>query len=428
MRKLYVQIYLTCVGILLLFLLLATAGWLTRPVGPRGNALDIVSVVIGEHLFPRHVPDEMNQEHLEHLTVHWPIDWALHDEDGRRIAAVGEELPEPDTRRRQSGWVGLTSARHALALRLPDGRWSVMRLRGAPSPLAHVTFMLGLFAIAIAIGSFPVVRRITGRLERLQRRVDELGAGNLDVRVKVEGRDEVADLAVSFNSAAERIQTLVGSQARLLAAVSHELRSPLARLRVAAELATKERPDLRDRLSGEIDELDGLIEELLLASRLEARSEIEQRDEIDLLALAAEEASRIGLEAGGESVVLTGEARLLRRAVRNLVENARRHGGEGVIEVSVRREDDAAVLTVADEGPGVPAEERERIFEPFARLRGEDTPGVGLGLALVASIAKQHGGAVSCREAERGGAVFEIELPVGRAEAQLRQSASESRA
>jgi signal transduction histidine kinase len=137
------------------------------------------------------------------------------------------------------------------------------------------------------------VRRLTRRWSALRLGVEGSGAGDLRARVPVEGRDEVAALATSFNRAADRIEALVGAQRTLLASASHELRSPLARIRVALELMGAERPDLRDRVARDIAELDELIGELLLASRLQTVEELDRREDVDLLGLVAEEAAVI---------------------------------------------------------------------------------------------------------------------------------------
>jgi signal transduction histidine kinase len=259
------------------------------------------------------------------------------------------------------------------------------------------------------------VRRITRRLEALQAGVDDLGEGDLGARVEVKGKDEVARLAGSFNRAAARIEQLVGSQKNLLASVSHELRTPLARLRVAIELLSgEERPELRQRIERDIGELDALIGELLLASRLDASVELETRDEVDLLALLAEEAVHTGAEVSGEAVALRGDPRMLRRLVRNLLENARRYGAGSPVEARVTRDPDGgARLQVEDRGPGVPEAERDRIFEPFYRSASSAAgePGTGLGLALVRQIARRHGGEARCLARPEGGSCFEVVIP-----------------
>ncbi|HOF31455.1 MAG TPA: ATP-binding protein, partial [Burkholderiaceae bacterium] len=180
-------------------------------------------------------------------------------------------------------------------------------------------------------------------------------------------------------------------------------------------------PAFREEISRNIAELDQLIDEILLASRLDAReADMGTVESIDLLGLAVEESARAGagleLAEGVESLLVPGVAKLLRRLVRNLLENARRYGGAAGtagITVIVGREGGNAVLQVCDRGPGVPPAQRERIFEPFYRLPGasEREGGVGLGLALVKSIAERHGGSVRCEAREGGGACFTVRLP-----------------
>jgi len=221
----------------------------------------------------------------------------------------------------------------------------------------------------------------------------------------------VADLARSFNRAAGRIQALVEGQRRQLAFASHELRSPLARLRLALEMMAGD-PALKERAARDLGELDDLIGELLEASRLEVLGRPERGEVVDLLGLVAEEAARVEAAAEGEPAEVRGDPRLLRRLVRNLLENGRRHAGGAGVEARVERSGGGARLRVSDRGPGVPEAERERIFEPFYRPPGaaETGTGHGLGLALVRQIARAHGGDVRCLPREGGGTVFEATL------------------
>lgn len=294
---------------------------------------------------------------------------------------------------------------------------------------AGLAATLAVLFVAVTAGAWPVVRRLTRRLEALKQGVEAFGAGALHQRVDEGGRDEVAAVAQSFNRAAERIETLLRANQSLLANASHELRSPLARLKMAVAMDERstdaaQRALLREEIDRNIVELDALVEEVLLASRLDARP-APARDPVDLLGLAVEEGARVGAEleaasdaSSGWSVV--GDERLLRRALRNLLENARRYGGAAAPTVvlaieGVDRPADAQrlLLSVCDRGPGVPESERERIFEPFYRLPGhaERAGGVGLGLSLVRQIARVHGGEVRCRAREGGGSCFELVLP-----------------
>lgn len=279
-------------------------------------------------------------------------------------------------------------------------------------------WLLGIVALAVVVGSYPIIRRLTLRLEALRGGVERWGDGDLSVRVREEGNDEVAFLARRFNHAAERVETLVNSHKSLLANASHELRSPLARIRMGLELMDPEpSPRSRNEIARNISELDQLIDEILLASRLDAReSDIGTVESVDLTGLAAEESARAGAEldvaTSSETVVVRGVPKLLRRAIRNLLENAGRYSN-GPVHVAVQREGGHAVVRVCDHGPGVPEAERERIFEPFYRMRGasEREGGVGLGLALVRSITLRHQGAVHCEDNPGGGACFVLSLP-----------------
>ena len=278
-------------------------------------------------------------------------------------------------------------------------------------------WMLAIVALAVAVGAYPVVRRLTKRLEELRMGVERWGAGDLSVRIDEHGSDELAFLAQRFNRSAEQIETLLKANKSLLANASHELRSPLARIRMGMELMGGDAsPAFQDEIRRNIAELDQLIDEILLASRLDAKeADMGTVEQVDLTGLAAEECARTDAElvasADGRSIVVDGVAKLLRRAVRNLLENARRYSS-GPVTVELHRDGDDAVLRVNDHGPGVPPSERERIFEPFYRLPGasERHGGVGLGLALVRSIALRHHGSVRCEDAPGGGASFVLRI------------------
>ena len=284
-------------------------------------------------------------------------------------------------------------------------------------------WMLALVGLAVALGSYPIIRRLTVRLEALQSGVERWGTGDLSTRLDVGGKDEVAFLAGRFNHAAQRIETLMNSHKSLLANASHELRSPLARIRMSLELLGGDSSSpQRLEISRSITELDQLIGEILLASRLDAKqADAEPFEEVDLTGLAAEECARAGAELGllasSQSLLVHGSPRLLRRLIRNLLENAKRYGrGDVQLVLAEKRKgrEDYAVIAVHDRGPGVPVAERERIFEPFFRLpsASERDGGVGLGLALVKSISERHSGTARCEARPGGGASFVVELPM----------------
>jgi methyl-accepting chemotaxis protein len=232
MRKLYLQIYLTFVGILILFGALASTAWLlTHRSEEELRLFESIEVLLGDLLPGPQRPSEEMQAALERFGGHLPLHLSVRGSTGALLAAVGPPLPAPDPQRRESGWMEGRGAGPTVAVRLPGERWLVARHPHGGRGFGHnwlgVIILLGA---AIAIGAYPVVRRITRRLERLQTRVDALGAGELSARVEVEGNDEVAELAQSFNRAADRIEHLVEAQRSMLAGASHELRSPLAQL------------------------------------------------------------------------------------------------------------------------------------------------------------------------------------------------------
>jgi signal transduction histidine kinase len=356
-----------------LAVLVLAAGALWRQVDDRGGRQEIAATLALNVLPEAQAPRERHQAALERLAANLHADLSIFSPQKTLLASLGEPLPAPE----REGW-----SRRGWAVELDDGRWLAVRLYRHPRhPALGLVLVLALIALAVGVGAYPVVRRLTRRLERLQQGVESLAAGDLSVRVKVEGRDEVAHLAESFNRAAARIEALVGAHKALLANASHELRTPLARIRMALEL-----PERRGEVAQDIAELDALVDEILLASRLEAQEAI-CAENVDLLALAAEECARYeGVELDGEPVAVSGDPRLLRRMIRNLLENARKHG-RSPVKVTVGRDEGKISLRICDSGPGVPEAEREKLFEPFYR---------GLGLSIVRGIARRHGGDALC--------------------------------
>jgi signal transduction histidine kinase len=453
LKSLYLRIWLTVIAVLALFALGAGA-LMQRHLQQERERYDRVfderlegwSELVTRSLPEADAPRHEQAAALTEWSKRLRMPMALDDAAGARIAASESFARRADDE---------TKSRRLLPIRLPDGRtlWvargAARRLGAAaegaaavkpadamprriwepaywqrawpdawPPGLALAALLLGLF-VAVAASAYPVVRRLTRRLEALKQGVDAFGAGALSERVATEGNDEVAALAASFNEAAARIEALLRSHRDLLANASHELRSPLARLKIAVEMLQTADGERRDALKTEIDtnvaELDALIDEVLLSSRLEAQMTIELDEPVDLLALAIEEAARLQAEVSGPRLLVRGSERLLRRALRNLLENARRYGGDAV-RVEVGSDDDGAVfLRVCDNGDGVPPDQRERIFEAFYRLPGhaERDGGTGLGLALVRQIAERHGGQARCIDAG-GGGCFVISLPAGR--------------
>ncbi len=361
---------------------------------------------------------------VERLAAALDADIAIFAGDGAPIAAAGAAVPfvAPEDKGAGKGASGGGYRRGELfSARLDGGRVAVARFANGfprpsrPNPLAWLALIAGVTGLV----AWPVVRHLTGRLERLRHGVEAWGHGDLALRVAVEGGDEVAAVAASFNRAAGRIEELVASHRALLANASHELRSPLARLRMAIDLYEADASEARRReIVRNLAELDELVEEILLASRLDHAGAVELAEDVDLLALAAEEGARhgatAGVKVGGESAVVRGNPRLLSRLVRNLIHNALRHGAPPV-EVEIGRRDGRVELAVRDHGPGIPEGERERVFEPFYRPsgHGEEAGGWGLGLALVRQIAARHGAGVRVESARGGGARFVVDFQAG---------------
>ena len=350
---------------------------------------------------------------------HGPADVSLYAADGRLIGARGRPITLSDYDAGHN-W----GPNHVSRIELPDGRFVLTRV-GPPlraRALRLLSFMLAL-AAGIGLAAYPVTALLTRRLEALRVGVAHWGEVTGRAQLDESGHDEVALLARTFNAAAARLEALLASQKALLANASHELRSPLARLRVAIEvgshdLAAASRAEIVQNLA----EIDQLVGELLLSSRLDHADTREGSHEpIDILGLVAEEAARYDAIVTGEPVEIEGDRVLLRRLMRNLLENGARHG-RPPISIVVERDATGALVTVSDAGAGIPAADRERIFEPFYRPAGaiEGAGGWGLGLALVRQIAERHGGRAQCVATPSGGSCFVVHL--GRSAAAPRAS------
>jgi signal transduction histidine kinase len=406
MSRLYLRFYAALLGSLIVFAL--AAGFvLHRMSGPPERFTGAAGTIIQNALPPVDAPPLEQQHALERLLAGSHADITLRAPNGAPIAAVRRdderELPHPGDRE------------SALTFRLPDGRSLTAHATVEwLHPIGTLLLGLTILALAVGVGAYPIVRRLTKRLERLERGVESLGAGDLAARVPIEGQDEVARLAQSFNRAAGRIEALVGAHKTLLANASHELRTPLARIRMAVEML-KESADPKRKAGLDLDiaELDQIIDEVMLASRLDAVTELEADETVDLVALAAEECARYPqAQLDGTAVSVRGDPRLLRRMLRNLLENAQRHGAPPV-RVQLERRADAVQISVCDAGPGIPAEERERVFEPFYRRKQSGAnSGAGLGLALVRQIARRHGGDARCEPDASAASRFVVQLPV----------------
>jgi signal transduction histidine kinase len=418
MRRLHLQFYLAILATIAMFLIASVLFWrLSAPWRGEAWGIEAAAQFAGALLPPGDATMDQKRRVLERLRRHLNADLALYDVHGNFVAASGR-LPQLAPRQllEKSGWI-LTSRGPLWVLALDDGRRMVMQPThhaGPPHGAALVIVPLSI-GLALALGAYPIARRLTGRLARLQAGVEQLGHGNLTARVSVEGRDEVAALARSFNESASRIEELVTSHKMLLANCSHELRTPLARIRLGLErLLGSSDAAAREELTRSIAELDALIGEMLLASRLDALKTLERSEDVDLLALAAEEAAHFEREVQGEQVTARGDPSLLRRMIRNLLDNAQRHaGGATRIHIGTDASRRHATLIVEDGGEGVADADQQKIFEPFYRAAGASVSavGFGLGLAIVRQIARAHGGDVSYAAPASGGSRFVVTLP-----------------
>jgi len=416
MQRLYMRIYLTTLASLAVVVILCVVLWqFTAARSVAAEQDRFVGALVGKALPADAKPDAL-QKALDAIVVP-PIEGlVLFDRNGARVASAGYlghalDAANPDA--------SLVIAHHRSsaihAIHLDDGRIVVARMH-TDSMQVHLGGLLLtiLIALAVALATYPIVRRLTRRLEELAGTVDRFGQGDLAVRAPLSGNDEVSSLASSFNDMADRVAKLLEAHSRMLANASHELRSPLARIRIALELnATNPRPELLESMRKDCVEIESQIEEILLASKLDTVDTALPHDRVDLEVLVAEESSRLDIPFDTVPAEVRGDARLLRRLIRNLLENALKYGGTGVDAKLTIDANGDRILQVADRGPGIPEAECERIFEPFYRPANtaETGSGWGLGLALVRQIADLHRGSVRCLPREGGGCVFELMLP-----------------
>ena len=319
--------------------------------------------------------------------------------------------------------------RTVLGRRSDDGRYMyfVTLHRGNVAlwflqPEIHLTVL-----VVLAILSYAFARHLTNPVKRLQSAVECFGRGDFDVRVRSKRKDEIGVLARTFDKMADRIEILLQAERRLLLDISHELRSPLARLSVAVELArgSENAGKHLDRIEKEAGRLNALVGELLQVTRAEGDASKLRREPVDLTALIDSilEDARVEAEARGSrvewrdraSITIAADEELLRRAIENVVRNAVRHTPEGTpIEVALRSEGLRAIVTVRDYGPGVPTEHLPRIFDAFYRVesaRDRASGGAGLGLAIARRAVDLHSGDIRAVNATPG-LLVEIQLPL----------------
>jgi signal transduction histidine kinase len=353
----------------------------------------------------------------------------------------GAEALDAEARRSPDGVVLRTGAeaRAAVVLRR-DPSVTAVFVGPARSPwrffILPETLPHRLLAIVAVTGlvSFFLARYLSRPVRALRGATQQVAAGDLSVRVspRLRGADsETLALGRDMDRMTERIEELLAAQRRLLRDVSHELRSPLARLRIALELVRRRSPpDVEpafDRIERDMERLDAMIGELLTLSRLESGQGIESPGPVDLEALVEQVVDDVAFEAEQHGArveitarapcILDGSEELLRRAVENVLRNAVRFTEPGsTVDVALERTAGAAELRVRDRGPGVPPESIEAIFKPFYRVgsdRARDSGGTGIGLAITHRAVALHGGTVTAENAEGGGLQITARLPLG---------------
>ncbi len=471
MARLHSRIYLHFLGVLLVAGLVASAAF---AVGTRGGVFREIAERLVRHVVSltaeRFADPSALAERLRQLHADLDLDVVARDLDGRVVAAAGRTLPplsDAQAAEVRGGKV-IVDARPAWRAVAPlrDARTGAIigtieiatRRRFTGPHLLLPALGVAATLLVVAAATRPLARRISRPIERLTEGARRLGAGDLGYRVPdppEPGRtgpssliwrrwtppwrrasDELAELTRSFNDMAARVERLVRGQRELLANVSHELRSPLARIRVALELLPQEGETGRriGDIEADLGELDRLIEDVLTTARLDATGLPMRLAPVapdELLAQIAERARQDPVVGGREVRVLPGASEpiiadggLLRRAIWNLVENAAKYGAPP-ITLTASRAGDRVSFSVTDDGPGIAREDRERVTMPFYRGDvartpggpGEPPRGVGLGLTLAKRVAEVHEGALVIEAArvadgrERGCRVT-ISIPV----------------
>lgn len=332
------------------------------------------------------------------------------------VLAVGHPSTKPDP---QVGW-----NRGRLFMIMDRGTTRYIFFFPDPPGLEaeQVALIVGVIALILA-GSYAVVRWLFRPLDWLTHGVAEVAGGNLGHRVPIRSRDELGRLTVALNDMIGRIRDMLLASDRLLLDVSHELRSPLTRMKVALEFVREE--SAREKLQQEIRELEAMVTELLESERLNSNHGGLSLSGIELMALLRELAESYSGQGACVRVVdaptallIQADRNRLRMAVRNVLENAIRHSipERGPVLVRVTAVDGKVVeVSVQDHGPGIPAEEHQRIFEPFYRVdksRARETGGYGLGLSLAQKIMAAHGGDILLVSEPGEGTIFTLTIPV----------------
>jgi len=298
-----------------------------------------------------------------------------------------------------------------IGAQLPDGRWLVMRQGRNWAEIgwiARAALVIGGTLLVLSVLALLFARRLTRPIRSFSDAVQAVGVNPQSEPVREEGPRELRGAARAVNTMQARLRALIADRTKTLAAVAHDMRTPLMRLRLAAEHAPAEQ---RDKMAKEIAEVEALVASFIAFARDDPAEEARVR--LDLSALLQSiaddhtEAKRAVTFEGEERLIITGQSLGLKRLFANLVENALKYGASARIKLT--REDGAVIVDIEDDGPGVPEAQRETVFEPFVRLN-EDARGAGLGLPAARSIARAHGGDIVILDGENG-ALLRVTLP-----------------
>jgi len=369
----------------------------------------------------------------------WLVDDGGHELSGREIP---QRILDDAAKAEQTEGLHRSYEANLLAAAATTDRGKYLLIAElVPPPLRErvpgdIIWTLKLGTIFSAIVCLVIAHYLTKPIERLRNATHQLARGNLDIRAGENlgrRRDEIADLVRDFDTMAGELRKQIKSERSLLSGVSHELRSPIARIRLATTLAREaedgaERQEMLDRIEQDTIQLDSMLERILTVSRLESGQLKPKFEKFVLNDLVEEVVSDARFEAAGthttitwtsvvENVEVTGDPGLLRSAVENVVRNAIFYSGEGgKVDVAVTATDDrgGATVIVSDNGPGVPKDKMQLIFEPFYRVddsRGAATGGMGLGLAIANNAMRAHGGAILARNIEPHGLEIQLMFP-----------------
>ncbi len=450
MRSLFLKIFLWFWATMVLIALAMVITWSLQPEvmvsrwrGATGEAVAMYAQLAAEEM--DRYGETALANYLGRLQSTSHIAAAMFDDKGRLIAgeasSTGREMAAHTLRSGELEFSISGSEAYAAQRALgPAGHTYVFvaqMQRGGPfgafRPGARTQALRLALAILISgLICYALALYLTRPILRLRTASDQLAAGDLSARAGPEvarRRDELGDLVRDFNRMAERIEALVTSQRQLLSDISHELRSPLARLNVALGLARQrsgpEAASILDRIEREAERLNELIGRLLTLARIQAAQSPPERVPVDLQELVAEVAADAAFEAqehhctvrvvASEPSVTQGSPELLRSAVENVVRNAIRYTQpQTAVELTLQNQASSAVITVRDHGPGAPEDELRNLFRPFYRVAGareRQTGGVGLGLAITERAVNLHGGSVRASNAPDGGLEVQIRVP-----------------